>query len=239
MPKPDLSARTATLLAALVMLLLPGSGPVAHAQQPRAEAPPARVAARAPQRRTSIDEVGSAKVVRGSVRIERHGTSDVLAAGATILRNDRLATGPGARVQLVFLDGSHLALGENAEIVIDDYVYRAGAKNGSLVLDMVRGAFRFTTGKLGLLEDKRIEVRMPAATLAVRGTKFWGGPIDGGTGILVFSGVVHVRSLGGAVLLTRRREGTMILAPGGAPSRPVIWPREKIDRAAAMVASKP
>ena len=44
-------------------------------------------------------------------------------AGATMHMNDRLRTGSNARLQVRFSDNSVLTLGENANVVVDRFVF--------------------------------------------------------------------------------------------------------------------
>ena len=186
------------------------------------------------QKAAPASGIGSVKLLQGAATLERGGKAEALVMGASVQRLDRLTTTVGARVPLEFADGSQLALGEKAELVIDEYLY--SAKSSLVLLDMAKGAFRFATGQIGKVSDKRIEVRLPAATLAVRGTEFWGGEIDGGIGVLVLAGRIEVRNPHGSVVLDRKGQGTMILGPGKAPERPVIWGRDKLERALASTA---
>ena len=71
--------------------------------------------------------------------------------------------------------------------------------------------------------------------IAVRGTSFWGGPIDGGFGIALFEGSISVTSGGVTTVLDAPGSGVNIPAAGGSPGPVTIWPVEKVERAAATV----
>ena len=109
--------------------------------------------------------------------------------GAPVHLKDELRTGANAGLQVTFLDESQLPLGEHASIVIDRYVY-----------DPDRGALRFATGRIKELKDSNIAVSTPFADIAVRGTEFWGGPLDK-YGILLLKRKVTVSNQAGSVLL--------------------------------------
>ncbi len=121
--------------------------------------------------------------------------------GTPVSRNDRVRTGPGARLQITFADGTNLTLGENATVVIDRYVYNPSKSVGEMALSSTTGALRFTTGKLGTMKKKNVTVSTPSAALAVRGTEFWMGPIDGHYGAYVLKGQTDVTSRGRTVRL--------------------------------------
>ena len=114
------------------------------------------------------------------------------AVGTPVQMDDELRTGAGARLQVTFHDQSQLTLGENARVVIDSYVYNPKKSSANVVLNATRGAFRFAGGKIEQMHEKNITVNTPNAALAVRGTHFWAGPIDGKYGVLLLNGKVRV-----------------------------------------------
>ena len=124
-------------------------------------------------------------------------------SGTPVHMNDRLRTGPGSRMEVTFMDGTQLTLGENATVVVDNYVYNPSQGAGKMALSSTQGAFRFATGKLNQMKDKDVQVTTPHGALAVRGTEFWSGPIDGHYGTYVMKGKVGVRSRGRSTVLSR------------------------------------
>jgi len=124
--------------------------------------------------------------------------SAVAAIGTPVQMNDVLLTGAKARLEVTFHDNTKLALGENARVVVDRYVYNPAEGRGEVALSATRGAFRFAGGKLKDLRRKKITVNTPSAALAVRGTEFWAGPIDGRYGVLLLRGNLRVSGRTGA-----------------------------------------
>ena len=164
------------------------------------------------------------------------GTDSVKAViGAAVNVKDELRTGPKARLQVTFRDNTVLTLGENARVVVDSYVYDPDKSTGEALLQATQGAFRFVTGRLKELKEKKIAVSTPVADIGVRGTEFWGGPIDAKYGILLLNGEVAVSNQAGSVTLTPG-QGTDIPAPLDAPGEPKTWGAEKIARAIESVA---
>ena len=53
---------------------------------------------------------------------------------------------------------------------IDRYVYDPDQGVGETVLQATKGAFRFATGKIKELKDKKIALSTPVADIGVRGT---------------------------------------------------------------------
>src|SRR5688572_21756778 len=81
------------------------------------------------------------------------------AVGTVVHMNDTLKTGSGARLQVSFRDKSELSLGENATVIVDRFVYDPEAGIGESALNATRGAFRFATGRISSMGQKRITVK--------------------------------------------------------------------------------
>jgi hypothetical protein len=79
-------------------------------------------------------------------------------------------------------------------------------------------------------------VKTAFANLAVRGTDFWAGPIDGTNGVLLLTGKVEVATDRAAVLLDKAKEGTLVASRNREPGRVRPWSPERIARALAGVA---
>jgi hypothetical protein len=133
--------------------------------------------------------------------------------GTPVNQNDRIRTGPKARLQITFVDGTVFTVGENASVVIDQYVYNPATSTGRMAVRSASGALRFTTGKLHDMRNKKVTVKTPYAALAVRGTDFWMGPIDGHYGALLLKGKVDVATQRGTVKLNKPKYGTDIYVP--------------------------
>ena len=120
-------------------------------------------------------------------------------------------------------------------MVIDRYVYDPDKGIGETFLQTTRGAFRFATGRMEELKEKTIVISTSFADIAVRGTEFWGGPIDAKYGVLLLEGEIIVSNQAGRVRLSKTGEGTNIATPLGPPSEPTIWPESKVSRAIETV----
>jgi ferric-dicitrate binding protein FerR (iron transport regulator) len=150
----------------------------------------------------AAESVGTVTKVQGSTTPAANGTP--------VHMNDRLRTGANARLEVTFNDNSKLTLGENANVVIDRYVYNPNKSSAHVVLSATQGALRFAGGKIEQMNQKNIVVNTPSAALAVRGTHFWAGPIDGKYGVYLLNGKVGVSNRAGAVTLARPGMGTDI-----------------------------
>jgi hypothetical protein len=211
-------------------------------------------------RAQSQDRVGVVQRLQGDVSIVHFGGSARALEGMAVSLEDRLVTGAKARVQIILTDETQITLGENAEAVIKQYQFNpfVSGEKGVVLVEVSRGAFLFTTGRISQLADKRIEVKTALADLTAKGTEFWAGPTGEDTeGVAVFEGSVEVSNERGAVVLSARAVtqsrvqsqtqalgmrprlstdpiGTTLTRRQG-PSQAVIWPQEKTDRAVDAV----
>ena len=190
--------------------------------------------------------VGKISRIVGDGRATSEGVVRVLAADAPIHQDEVVTTGVAARLEVTLNDGTVLTVGEKARIAIDSFVYHpAGTVNRLKVA--VAGPFRiasalnkrvevrFVSGKLSKRPGADVAVTTPVATIGVRGTDFWGGPIDGHFGVFLIVGKVSVVNAAGRALLAESGEGTNIAGIGAPPGALTLWPADKVARALATV----
>ncbi|HVZ01548.1 MAG TPA: FecR family protein [Dongiaceae bacterium] len=177
--------------------------------------------------------VGQVENSHPTVGSKLDGRSRSLADGVDVHRNEQLWTGAGGRLQVALSDGGTVAVGENARLTLDDFVLpKDGA--GRLLIRSITGAFRFIGGAIDKSAAGAVKIVTPAATMTVRGTDFFAGPIDGAYGVFVFHGRVEVATAGGSVSLTDG-EGTSVTRSDAPPGAVKRWPADKIARAEKLV----
>lgn len=181
------------------------------------------------------EPVGSVERVQGSATASLAGVERVLAAGAPVNLAETISTGAGARAAIALDDGTTITLGEKARLVIDAFVYDPAAT--TTVHANVAGAFRYVSGRLAAGATRQASVTTPVATIGVRGTDFWGGPIDGRFGVLLFEGSISVTVGGETVVLDATGRGANF--GGNAALSVTNWPQDKVARALATVAFGP
>ena len=110
--------------------------------------------------------------------VERAGKREPLTVGLQLTDKDKIITGERARVMLRMSEGSAVKLGENATLALDNLAQKTQAGKAPVVsasLDVVKGAFRFTTGVFGKPRAERdINVKIATITAGIRGTDLWG-----------------------------------------------------------------
>jgi hypothetical protein len=178
--------------------------------------------------------IGNATKLKPEAGARLHGQPRALAVGAELHRDEQVWTAAGARLDIRFVDGSSVTLGENARMELDEFVYSDTSGVSSQVLRSVTGAIRFIGGAIDQSRTGATKLITPLATMTVRGTEFFAGPIDGAYGVFVYHGEVEVATSGGSVTL-KDGEGTTLTQSRVAPTPPKLWPAAKIARAEKLV----
>jgi hypothetical protein len=89
-----------------------------------------------------------------------------LAEAAAIFRNERLETGDDSAAAVRFVDASKLTLGENANAIVDEYIFAGEASRSTMTL--AKGAFRFISGQM---PEKNMKLQTPTVSIGIRGTE--------------------------------------------------------------------
>ena len=181
------------------------------------------------------DPVGRVNKVQNEAQVVSASGAAAAVIGMQVHMKDELRTGANARLQVTFRDNTVLTLGENARLIVDRYVYEPERGIGEAALRAAAGAFLFATGRMKSLKDKNILVSTPLAEIGVRGSEFWGGPIDGQYGVFLIEGEITVTSQGGSVTLSGAGQGTDIPSALDPPGAASAWAAEKVARAVATV----
>ena len=181
-----------------------------------------------------VPVIGNAERLTPEAGARLDGQDRTLAVGAEVHRDEQVWTAAGARLDIKFADGSTVTLGENARMVLDEFVLPEGGSSGTQVLRSITGALRFVGGAVDQSKPGATKIVTPIATMTVRGTEFFAGPIDGAYGVFVFHGQVDVATSAGSVTL-KDGEGTTLTASRTAPTPPKTWGTVKIARAEKLV----
>jgi len=137
-------------------------------------------------------EVGTAVLIMKKVTGKLGTDVRELKTGFRVHRNELLQTGPQAQAELKLDDNTKLAIGPDAELLLDEYAVAAGNDTKTIALKLLKGTLRFLTGS-NSSESYKIET--PSATIGVRGTilDVYIGP-GGDTFVLLHQGAVEVCS---------------------------------------------
>ena len=167
----------------------------------------------------------------GQARIERVDTRQQMPVEAStgLRRGDRLMTGDGSTVSLLFGDGSRLVLGADSTITFGDYVAVQGRRAGALLMELGQGIMRWTGVKAAGARDKRVEVRTAAGTVAIDGGDVVSSLDAGRLSTLLLQGRASVRNREGTSALSRPRSGIEGVEAKAAPGQAYGWHRTRID----------
>jgi hypothetical protein len=129
------------------------------------------------------DRAGVTASVRGQVQQVSFRTPQAaigrdVGSGDQIFLGDRIVTRAASGVQIMLLDGTTFSIGPDASMVIDEFVYDPATNVGRLSATLTRGTLRVISGRLGRQEQEAIRVKLPQATVGIRGTMaiLSGGP---------------------------------------------------------------
>ncbi|MBZ0138402.1 MAG: FecR domain-containing protein, partial [Pseudorhodoplanes sp.] len=133
---PEGAALTPAVVAAL-------AGPLAPGQYAQAGSAP-----------SANPPIGRVDKVEGNASVVRNGVTIVLNAGDVVLKGDVVQTGANAALGIVFSDGTAFSLAANARMVLNDFVYDAGASNNSALVSLVQGSISFVAGQVAKTGDE-------------------------------------------------------------------------------------
>jgi len=124
--------------------------------------------------------VGNASAIRpAAFQRTGQGTTTDLRLRDPIIRNAELATAAYGALEVTFLDGSRLSMGQNSRLTVDEYVYRGPGSAGQQTVRYTKGLFRFVSGSI---PKDRVRVETPTVTIGIRGTIFRPAVGDDGAG---------------------------------------------------------
>ncbi|MDH5577662.1 MAG: FecR domain-containing protein, partial [Betaproteobacteria bacterium] len=120
-----------------------------------------------------------------------------LAPGMELRGGDELRTGAGARVYVKLAEGSLIKLGENASLRILDLAPDRGGFFKA-ALNVLEGAFRFTTDLLAKQRRRDVSIRVASVTAGIRGTDLWGKSAPQKQVVCLIDGKIEVGAEGEA-----------------------------------------
>ena len=139
--------------------------------------------------------VGSTVAVVNLVTAEYNRDTRTLQRGDNVHQDETIEVGLDGSSELKLNDDTKLALGPGSNLTLDKFVYDPDKAKGSIVVNLIKGAFRFMTG---VAEKPTYVIKTPAAAITVRGTIFdVFVQRNGSTWVLLHEGAVQVRSTSG------------------------------------------
>jgi quercetin dioxygenase-like cupin family protein len=163
----------------------------------------------------AYENIGVASFVRNEVNGVLPTRTVQINIGENVVRDEIVKTSPDSVAKLVFTDSSNLSIGPNSVVKLDQFVAAGASSYGKSTINVLKGAFRFTTGHF----DKRAyEVKTGVATIGVRGTIYEGRAEPNRTILNVLEGAVRVRTSGGGGCNLSAGQSAVITASNCSPA---------------------
>ena len=191
-------------------------------------------------------QVGTTASVKKEVVGRLEDSARMLQEGDDVHLDELIETSADSEGEFVLRDDTKLALGPNSQITLDRFVYDPEAKDGDIVINATKGAFRFISGSA---KKSAYTIKTPVASIGVRGTVFDGYVNDDGEiAVLLMDGEVDIcnegrecRRLnrtgyflhvgrGGVLGKIRKWDGTFMKGVAFGRAFPFVGRRLKIDR---------
>ncbi len=146
--------------------------------------------------------LATVEVVQAPAWVDRQGRSLPLAPGMELQSGDLVRTGDGARAYLMLAEGSRVKLGESARFSLHTRSTQP-QKSFRGALDVLTGAFRFTTAKLKKSVSRDVAIRVGTATVGIRGTDVWGKTDKDGDLVALLEGRIEITRAGQTIEMSQ------------------------------------
>ena len=166
--------------------------------------------------------IGVTAALRGDVvrtaSFEKAAAIGQMSSGQQVFLGDDIKVGRQGRLQVMLLDETIFTLGANSVMRIDEFVYDpADNTKNTLSTSIKQGAFRFVSGQVAKRDAAAMTVKLPSATIGVRGTSVAGEVNNDGSAQVILLGPAADNSLGlpaGAINVVNEAGGVDITRPG-------------------------
>lgn len=145
--------------------------------------------------------IGKVLEVKSGANITSDGRRQRISAGMSVDTGDVIKTNKTGIVQLLFNDGTKIAVGPNSTMTVDASFNRRSNRASQFNINAIGGSFRFVSGNS---RRKAYTVTTPTATMGVRGTifDFW-VLSDRQTSMAILNGSVRMCGSSGSCSLVR------------------------------------
>lgn len=183
---------------------------------------------------SGVISVATEPVTIKTTSVEGKVSNRTVGVGQPIYLNDEIKTGPNNKLQILLKDQTVFNIGPNSVMTIDKFVF--DPTKGELSVGIQKGAFKFVSGKVSNSNPDAMKVKLPNATISVRGTGVAGNVApDGASTVVLLHGVVDVAGTAGTSTLSKSGWGVQV-APGGVVGQPTITPPEVVKNIMGAVA---
>lgn len=195
----------------------------------------------------AAEQIGVTAALRGEVvrtaSFNQAAAIGQLSSGQSVFLGDDIKVGAESRMQVMLLDETIFTLGANSVMRIDEFVYDpSDDSRNTLSTSITQGTFRFVSGRISKSQDRAMQVKLPSATIGVRGTSVAGEvTADGAAQVVLLgpsannslglpAGAINVANQAGVVDITRPGFATAIAGIAVAPEPPQQATQQQIRR---------
>ena len=157
----------------------------------------------------------------GNVTLVRQQRSIQISEKDWLYENDKILTGRKSSVEIKLVDGSLVNIGELGDVSLIDLAYDPIKKDGFIDIRIATGAFRMISGSIAKLGPDLMLLKLPTATVGIRGTGVVGKASKIGIENFVILvpdpdghiGELVVQNTEGIVILRKANEGVTMIYP--------------------------
>ena len=157
----------------------------------------------------------------GNVTLVRQQRSIQVSEKDWLYENDKILTGRKSSVEIKLIDGAIVNIGELGDVYLLDLAYDPIKKDGFIDIKIATGAFRMVSGSIAKLGPDLMVLKLPTATVGIRGTGVVGKASKVGIENFVILvpdpdghiGELVVQNTEGIVVLRKANEGVTMIYP--------------------------
>ena len=133
----------------------------------------------------AAEPVGSVVSAKTELSSDGSGGKKTLGPNDPVFFMDRLSTSATGSGEFIFNDGTKLAIGPSASLVVDQFVQKDKSTFSSFGVAATKGTFRWISGKS---PSTAYSIKTPTGTMGIRGTAFDVTAVNGETHVLLLEG---------------------------------------------------
>jgi len=160
-------------------------------------------------------QFGKISLPLGKVEVQTSGADlwEKAKPNRPVFEGDVVRTATKSRAEITLKGGGKIRLGENSELELNEANVKPMEKNFKAKL---KKGNVFVSAKAAFGEKKNVQLRMPTAVAAIRGTKYRASAGDDESEVLVYNGKVDVNAAKNVI--DERQDKRKSLAPGETPT---------------------
>lgn len=189
-----------------------------------------------------LDKIAVVTQAVGKVwAIDGKGAKRNLQINNPIYHAETLQTEKDSSLKLRFVDNTFFDLGQEGNMVMDEYVYDPKIKVGKFASTISQGIFHYKSGKLAkLAQIEHTLLRTPRANIGIRGSELQGEVAKDGSAVFVHrSGFMNISDSSGRFLSSLSKSGNAVSFSSSGQAKFFQAPKSLLNRLNKGVSAKP